>query len=137
MTHPDKMWTRCMLEGAELDAAVARCRGVRVVVDDGKCYFTARELYHLNGRYSPAGSWHQGGPIIEENEIFLDPPHDSHVTGGPNQGWHRSNYWSATVSSRVRTYPHPNREPGVVGRGIGPTPLIAAMRAFVASFGGL
>jgi hypothetical protein len=109
------MWTKVMLEGAELDAAVARVLDLPPVA------------------YST--DWAAGGLLIEQNEVFLDPPHDMHVHGGPNAGWNRYTVWTATVSSRVRTYPVTGQKQGHVGRGAGPTALIASMRAIVASFG--
>lgn len=51
--------------------------------------------------------WNAGGPIIEREKITLDPFDDS-----PN--------WCATI-------------PGYMYRVYGPTPLIAAMRCYVAS----
>jgi hypothetical protein len=82
--------------------------------------------------------WAQGGPIIERDQIFLDPPHEVHYNGGPNAGWKRYDQWTATVSARTRTLPLNDTPkalgmPGGVGRGAGETPLIAAMRAKVAS----
>lgn len=109
------------LEGEKLDIAVRICKGRKF--DD------------------PVSSdWSFGGPIIEADQIFLDPPHDVHRHGGTQPGWSHVMEWSATVSARTRTYPNPNfldkpNWPGCVGRGAGPTALIAAMRAVVASYG--
>lgn len=113
----DDMWTRCMLDGAELDAAVARLLCIPV--------------------HAFSTDWAHGGPLIESNQIFIDPPRDVHINGGPNSGWTRFHQWTATVSSRTRTFPNPFSPvlPEWVGRGTGPTPLVAAMRAIVASFG--
>jgi hypothetical protein len=88
--------------------------------------------------YDPASDWADGGPIIERDQIFLQPPSTVHYNGGPNHGWKVYEHWRATVSSRTRTLP-PSSELakaagiGGVGRGAGETPLIAAMRAKVAS----
>lgn len=57
--------------------------------------------------FLPSTDWSQGGPIIERERITLDPFDDS-----PN--------WCATI-------------PGYMYRVYGPTPLIAAMRCYVAS----
>jgi len=154
MTTQRSMWEHCMLEGAELDAAVAKLLGLAPNIEtppgfrDGKIavIYTGAPDYgplfrgekgHGATRWSPSTDWAQGGPLIERDQIFLDPPHDTHAHGGPNAGWHRTHGWSATVSARTRRYPnHADPAlPGCVGRGAGPTPLIAAMRAFVASFG--
>ena len=111
----DTMWTKVMLEGAELDAAVGRVLSLPPAA------------------YS--SDWAAGGLLIEQNQVFIDPPHDVHINGGPNAGWSRYNCWTATVSKRVRTYPVEGQKQGHVGRGAGPNCLIAAMRAIVASFG--
>jgi hypothetical protein len=88
--------------------------------------------------FSPSTDWAHGGPIIERDQIFLDPPSDVHYNGKLFHGWVSYADWRATVSSRTRTYPNPNFSdpenwPGCVGRGAGETPLIAAMRAKVSS----
>lgn len=62
--------------------------------------------------YSPSTDWAQGGPIIEREGINLD-----------NYG--KNPRWSAWT-------PAPDRESGEA-QAYGPTPLIAAMRCYVAS----
>jgi hypothetical protein len=59
---------------------------------------------------SPSTDWSQGGPIIEREGISITK--SAHPTG----------YWLADVGPD-----------GAVKAGTGPTPLIAAMRCFVAS----
>lgn len=93
--------------------------------------------------FAPAWNWADGGPIIERDQIFLEPPHDVHRANIRPDGrvsgvWETYESWHATVSARTRTYPNPNFKdpenwPGCVGRGEGHTPLLAAMRAKVAS----
>ncbi|WP_233343661.1 phage protein NinX family protein [Burkholderia cepacia] len=83
-------------------------------------------------------TWFVAGPIIERDHIFLDAPHDRHIHGGPNAGWHNEPQWSATVSARTRTWSTgkddiANLVGGRVGRGRGENPMVAAMRAKVAS----
>lgn len=117
------------LSGAALDWAVA------VVEGDGDITPSL-----LVKHYKPSTDWSQGGPLIESNQVFLDPPHDMHranydeKTGKVKGCWETYESWHATVSSRVRTLP-PKIEgfPGRVGRGEGETALIAACRAIVAS----
>lgn len=112
------MWERCQLEGRQLDLAVKIVLG----------------LYSTQ-QYST--DWEVGGPLIESNQISLDPPFVAHMNYGNGRGeWVKQNMWTATVSAAVRTKPNPNDPslPRVVGRGSGPTPLIAAMRAIVDSF---
>jgi hypothetical protein len=127
------------LSGALLDIWVARSNGWTHAADgsswvdeNGACQ------YHPACCYDPSSDWSLGGPIIERDQIFIEPPSVVHYNGGPNSGWRRYDHWRATVSARTRTLP-PNetqqalRMRGGVGRGAGETPLIAAMRAKVAS----
>lgn len=65
--------------------------------------------------FLPSTNWAHGGPIIEQGEILLD----GLATGGEN---YRS--WSASIYENTES-------PFATGRG--PTPLIAAMRCYVAS----
>lgn len=93
--------------------------------------------------YAPSTAWANGGPIIERDQIFLDAPHtvhrDNYNPDGTLKGvWETYESWHATVSARTRTWSTGPDDPaliagGRVGRGEGPTPLIAAMRAKVAS----
>ena len=62
--------------------------------------------------YTPATNWAQGGPIIEREGINLDK-------------YAKTPQWSAWT-------PAPERESGEA-QAFGPTPLIAAMRCYVAS----
>lgn len=97
-------------------------------------------MHGPGGDYSPSTKWSQGGPLIESNQVFLDPPHDmrranyDEKTGKVKGCWETYESWHATVSARVRTLP-PKIEgfPGRVGRGEGETALIAACRAIVTS----
>ena len=90
--------------------------------------------------WTPSGDWSQCGPLIESNQVYLEPPHDVHraflneKTGKISGIWQTYESWHATVSARVRTLP-PKHEgfPGLVGRGEGETALVAACRAIVAS----
>jgi hypothetical protein len=88
------------LTGAALDWAVAKCEG------------HGMEYFQVVDAYTPSTDWAQGGPIIEREEIALEPmTHDEHGDG-----------WLAT---RV--------EGPAVCMEFGPTMLIAAMRCYVAS----
>lgn len=90
--------------------------------------------------WNPSEDWSQGGPLIASNQVYLEPPHDVHrayldeKSGRISGIWQTYESWHATVSARVRTLP-PKIEgfPGLVGRGEGETPLIAACRAIVKS----
>lgn len=92
------------LKGAALDWAVAKCEGL--CEGDFAWYYDRRDTF----KYST--DWAQGGPIIEREGINLD-----------NYG--KNPRWSAWT-------PAPDRESGEA-QAYGPTPLIAAMRCFVAS----
>lgn len=116
--------------GAELDLAVANAMGGVFRVskpweawDDGErirtCLFVGDERQSIE-EWQPSTDWSQGGPIIERERIMLIPSGDE---------------WSASVGMTAHPMcgdPIPD-ETGREGSGHGPTPLIAAMRAFVAS----
>lgn len=93
------------LIGAALDWAVAKCAGLKGVVEDGP---VIREYY-------PSTDWSQGGPIIERELCELVRCQSGST--GPV-------YWEAHAG-----FEHES------GHAIhyGPTPLIAAMRCYVAS----
>ena len=96
------------LTGAALDWAVAKCEGIGL----GPRGFV---VYYDNGEpasWHPSTDWSQGGPIIEREGIGLDQYADY-----PR--------WQAFT-------PAPEQPSGHCAC-LGPTPLIAAMRCFVAS----
>lgn len=112
------------LIGKPLDWAVAKCEGeVTELCFDG---FTWG--FKLNGQlkvmakgwaqsmvYLPSTDWSQGGPIIEREEIGIRR----------NAPCSKGREWEASPSITAK---------GAGGRwGYGPTPLIAAMRCYVAS----
>jgi len=95
------------LQGAALDWAVAKCEGVAVeYINDGinRCL-----LMPMGGRFNPSTEWAQGGPIIEREELTL------------------SCHWQRPYAIKILA-----DEKRVV-QSNGPTPLIAAMRCYVAS----
>lgn len=92
------------LEGALLDAAVALCEGAAVW--PGRIEWPDRLLDFV---YRPSESWADGGPIIERERIRLDAGDED---------------WTA--------YSPMDPKLGFAS-GDGPTALIAAMRAHVAS----
>jgi hypothetical protein len=101
------------LTGAALDWAVAKCEGVSFVwletdySTDGRT-FQRGTAQAAGPHYST--NWAQGGPIIEREKLDV-------CIHKPTHQW-----CSATQSSADR-----------FARGYGPTPLIAAMRCYVAS----
>lgn len=98
------------LTGAALDWAVAHCEGEVVeYIDDG---ITRTLLRQSSGRYTPSTNWAQGGPIIERE--WLD------VTPWPNE---------SDEDIRWQCNQHDVTDCCFYG----PTPLIAAMRCYVAA----
>lgn len=101
------------LSGAQLDWAVAQAEGLQV-----KSTNNGEDLILLNKAsdwWYPSESWAQGGPIIEREGISLD-----YIGVGEDirvQAWHATK-WSTD---------------DLVSSEDGPTPLVAAMRCYVAS----
>lgn len=99
------------LTGPLLDQAVALAFGLAPTIRNGMCHVPwdtiPRGLMDDTSPslFAPSSNWAQGGPIIERERIEL--------LAGPDAGW--------------------NAVAPVFVDGIGPTPLIAAMRAFVKS----
>ena len=103
------------LTGITLDWAVAQCEGIEL---ENGCY----NRLLVDGRMSkgqsmlvpfkPSADWQQGGAIIERERLSITP---------------REGYWEA--------YYHDNlfQDDGSDYFQIGTTPLIAAMRCYVAS----
>ena len=98
------------LIGPALDWAVAKCEDESIRLADGRVRFALSQFTNDYDLYSPSDDWAQGGPIIELNEIGSF--HYIH-------GFHGST-WSASIGSCGFQQD-------------GPTPLIAAMRCYVAS----
>ena len=105
------------LTGAALDWAVAKCD--RDWSDDDALMWVKLDKWP----YSPSADWEQGGPMIERERIAVTPKRDfgkteSGIEYDNPDGWLASkpkSYWQTVQSYH------------------GPTPLIAAMRCFVAS----
>jgi hypothetical protein len=96
------------LTGAALDWAVALCNGI---VDK---WFDSGHLT-VNGEiYSPSTDWSQGGSIIEREKIAVRFEPECHWLFAPPEATWLANY-------------------NGVGEWHGPTPLVAAMRCYVAS----
>ena len=99
------------LTGVALDWAVARCEGVVCSYGD------AIDIGFINeGGYTPSTDWAQGGAIIERECIGID-------TRAALRS--KEAQWEAHMD-------HPNGDRDMV-EADGPTPLIAAMRCYVAS----
>lgn len=137
------------LRGPQLDLWVARGEGLtakivpagervnRVTVTEDTCIALTPGFEDWWQPYYSC-TWFIAGPIVERDQIFLDPPSRRHYHGGPNAGWQDDPCWSATVSARTRTWLNGADDVakmvgGRVGRGRGETALLAIMRAKVAS----
>jgi hypothetical protein len=100
------------LTGAALDWAVAKCESLDCYIEDGVVHLKGQP-FDTDWRYwLPSTDWAQGGPLIERELISLDCQFDV-------------NEWYAWT-------PAPEQETGEA-RARGDTPLIAAMRCYVAS----
>jgi hypothetical protein len=101
------------LTGVLLDYWVAKGEGhrVRLVDDDLVVFYEGGDDTGRKERrgpvFSPSSEWHDGGPIIERERIAMRPVEGEWITD------HMSNAGTFI--------------------GVGTTPLIAAMRAYVAS----
>ena len=108
------------LEGAALDWAVAKC----LPDDTVRIYFeeeTGEKLFLDDWEvpeFSPSTDWAQGGPIIEQEGIALDCLRTCFVI---------DSWVAASEMVREGDYDSP------VIKFTGPTPLVAAMRCYVAS----
>lgn len=99
------------LTGPALDWVVAKCEGKQVNLLRIEGQATMR-------RFKPSTNWAQGGPIIEREMIQLTP----HCMVNPLHGWAAA-YRSFDEDDSVYA----------LHRMRGKTPLLAAMRCYVAS----
>ena len=99
------------LSGVQLDWAVAKCEGVAVAYDRMNGWWETSDPRYAEPNdpevFSPSTNWAQGGSIIERECIDLE------WTGIPN-----ANFF-CTIQGEYEAH--------------GTTPLIAAMRCYVAS----
>ena len=98
------------LSGAALDWAVAKCEGYFGInmasVRDG-----VTDVFYFE-KWEPSTNWSQGGAIIERERLSITP---------------RDGFWDALVHDRLF------EDDGSDHYSTGETPLIAAMRCYVAS----
>ena len=97
------------LTGIALDLAVAICEGIRVQTDGDERLTMRSNLDY----WQPSTDWAQGGAIIEREEMTIEHTVDVNKT-----------YWKAWCwidGEDAQAY------------GYGKTPLVAAMRCYVAS----
>ena len=96
----------------QLDWLVAKCTGKNGVLhDDGitRCIVIAAASGVYKGTFKPTENWSLGGPLIEREGLHLRKS---------GCEW-QCDYWNESTLNFDTSY--------------GPTPLIAAMRCFVAS----
>ena len=100
-----------------LNWAVAKCEGAtNEWREDGPFWWNGVPCIRSGGHdvnYRPSTDWAQGGPIIERENINIET-------------WHGA--WQAELEFLPDDDTHYR-----YGKGAGPTPLIAAMRCYVAS----
>ena len=99
------------LNGVQLDWAVAKADGWEPMMDEGGLYFYD---FMEEKNWRPSTDWEQGGPIIEREVISIGK-HTWDANGVIS--------WGASKSSLFQGAPFST----------GQTPLIAAMRCYVAS----
>jgi hypothetical protein len=95
------------LTGAALDWAVAKCEPddtLAIYFDESTGEPLCHDDWPDNQEYKPSTDWAQGGAIIEREGLTLT---------------HQAGQWAAQTDNDLFAY--------------GPTPLIAAMRCYVAS----
>ena len=102
------------LIGPALDWAVAKCEGRSW--PDNAAKFLGEQYYR------PSTDWSQGGPIIEREQIGLDPVY----CDGKLDGWRAAGH-------DLEYDENGEYIDGSDHMQYGPTPLIAAMRCLVAS----
>ena len=104
------------LQGAALDWAVAKCEGVDLFASDGWYY---PEDTGTRVPYRPSTNWAQGGPIIEREKLTVAPSDQKSYVG--QEAWTAYRIETLFTDQGDREYQ------------TGSTPLIAAMRCYVAS----
>ncbi len=110
------------LIGPALDWAVAKCDGIEVEYINDNITRCLLFLSPFTGRYSPSTNWSQGGPIIEREEIAVQPVYCSGELDCWQAAGHNLEY------DEVGEYIN-----GSDNMMYGPTPLIAVMRSYVAN----
>ena len=105
------------LSGAQLDWAVAKCEGHETLMSRGKL----ETLFTENG-WTPSTDWAQGGPIIEREKLGVWWATHYIDADGVEYG----NHWYCETGCTDDNYDSQHVAEGA-------TPLVAAMRCYVAS----
>jgi hypothetical protein len=105
------------LSGVALDWAVAKCEGLTLEGEKtSRVYAWVKDVLTGDDEalviYNPSRDWAHAGPIIEREEISIE--------------FNRAEYLSPWIAYKLGLPDEDNPQGG-------PTPLIAAMRCFVAS----
>lgn len=127
MQHEYKEIKVSELSGAALDWSVARCEyaqgfvkyGVPCFNSNTKRVYKTEGLRQIGVDFSPSTSWDQGGSIIEREEIHLLRLHDNNTAEWVASIAYNSKGGKQMIGCRVLASSQ--------------TPLIAAMRCYVAS----
>lgn len=104
------------LIGPALDWAVAKCENIELSQSSLTFQITTRgclQRPHL-GSWKPSTLWSQGGPIVERESIDIRRGNPLYLPQGNEKGDYYEPLW-------------------IAGKMHGQTPLIAAMRCYVAS----
>ena len=113
------------LTGVALDWAVAKCMGHRVAENYGsyiRIYLPDPKQSGYTLAFCPSTDWALGGPIIEREDIAMSSKPDGLWAAYAPQGTKAVTHAGQTVEVYNWTY-----------KQYGYTPLIAAMRCYVAS----
>jgi hypothetical protein len=102
------------LKGAALDWAVAKCEGLEVYIDDGMVRLVGQPFDRKYAFWTPSTDWAHGGEIIEREMISVSREFTSSAVE-----------WAAWTPAPIRD--------DAEAFGYGDSPLIAAMRCYVAS----
>lgn len=112
------------LSGNSLNWVVAKCENIELTIEWGTLWFNGS----LSGyeSYNPSCNWTQGGPIIDREHVEIRPT----LTEG---GYRTSNSQDAVSATILLPNGATALDIEKVVFDYGPTPLIAAMRCYVAS----
>lgn len=122
------------LSGAALDWAVAKCEGF--IMDCNSWLYEATLEEVATGSFKPSTDWSQGGPIIERENVTIVRADNDYIDGKYAPNWFaETDKWvgHSITSSYEGEYFDPCFMIDESGGYYGPTPLIAAMRCYVAS----
>lgn len=119
------------LKGAALDWAVAKCEGMLEVIHDttsGELWYYDREA-GSDKHFWPTTDWSQAGPIIEREGIDLTHYYKNWgAYAWPN---HSGEPWPTDYEEKMKRIRGKPASMMILQHG--PTPLVAAMRCYVAS----